>query len=146
MHAVLPAKRGVGYHILFGGFLLAVLFALSSGVYLLWRPGLLHAVTNRGIVNYLGPSDRVAEPCFIPWARVQSLDLVRRTVHTAGEHRWVWCIKVGIDVDDQWPPNDFFGYDADEQVVYLDALSGSPSGRKLLQRMRNAYAQYGRSG
>lgn len=142
-NVVLGPKRGIVYTTLFGLMLFVAVLVLWLGVNLLRRPTVFFQVTERGIVNNLGPLGRLEEPAFIPWSRVESIELVRLMVRHAGSRRgWSYFIALGVAADDDWPPDDFPGYEAAKKVVHLDAFSGTPSRDALLEQIRDVYERY----
>ena len=134
LHWLLPPKRGIVFHVLFGGIGLISLAAVLLAVYMLLNPGILFAVTDRGIVLY----DQGRPAGFVPWSNVESLEFVRRPVRVSNEPGFWFFIAVHVRPSDEWSPDTLPGYIADEGVVLLDAGAGTPSGRRLLEMLEDA--------
>ncbi|RMG34565.1 MAG: hypothetical protein D6725_14050 [Planctomycetota bacterium] len=134
LHWLLPPKRGIVFYVLFGGIGLISLAAVLLAVYMLLNPGILFAVTDRGIVLY----DQGRPAGFVPWSNVDSLEFVRRPVRVSNEPGLWFFIAVHVRTSDEWSPDTLPGYIADEGIVLLDAGAGTPSGRRLLEMLEDA--------
>lgn len=138
LHWLLPPKRGIVFAVLFGAIGLFSLAAVLLAVYMLLKPGILFAVTDRGIVLY----DQGRPAGFVPWANVVSMDFVRRPVRVSNEPGHWFFIAVRVRPTEGWTPDALPGYVAEEGIFLLDAGAGTPAGHRLLEMLQDAHREH----
>lgn len=118
-----------------------------QGVHRLLRPLILVEATEKGLVLHRQPGAPgggvgAAARVLVPWSRIRELDYEVHALPTGIRRSRAECIAVRL-VDEEGPgvPEGFSHLLAplpgtDPGAVYIDAGSGVPGGRDLLERLR----------
>jgi len=108
-------------------------------------PAALFEVTDQGIVSYYNGLDYNGTGFLIPWNRVTSLEYVPYKVFTGGGTTILWVIAVRLECTRGWsfPISVSCVGQSEDNVIFLDAQKGDPSGKSLLTKLQvfaDAYA------
>jgi hypothetical protein len=130
----------VAMRLLAGVLALALGAAFVRSLHMLVAPPVLFEAREDGLVVYRnGP--RYGGPGFcVPWSRVRSMELVRRTLQSGGTRRRVRTIAVKVRCDGGWSLSPEVGHypDGTPDTLHLDADSPRPGGEELLRQLRLA--------
>ena len=129
--------------------LLGVIVAAIGGRGLL-KPRTLFDVTDRGVVMYMeSGAVTLTDPFFIPWNKIESIDYeVRKGVFDANGNGpfTIKTLALKVYTDSAWSPVGKLkrNYEADRNVVHLDAATGTPHGENLVEQVQNVFKRYKR--
>jgi hypothetical protein len=141
---VLFAEESWGLKLLAAVVVFFGLIAVAVGIRNVINPFLLFAATSRGISMYMeGGGVRLAEPFFIPWERVESMNYeVRKAIDARGRRFTSKTIALKVKEDETWMPAERLkrNYKKSTSYIHLDAGTGTPSSQELLRRLEEIKA------
>lgn len=105
------------------------------------RPALIFEVTDQGIVQRMRAGIALESGQLIPWDRIESMSL-REHAGYHGRRSRIIVVAVRVRIDEEWPKETLYNFDAAQNSVMLDAFSGRPAGKTLLERLEKARARY----
>jgi hypothetical protein len=126
LHAVLKALL----------WLLLVVAALTTivGIKQLVHPARIFDATPDGIVQYMRAGIALEQGQLIPWDRMESMELAEASGYHGRRSRII-VIAVKLRTDENWPRESLYNFDNATGRVMLDAFSGKPAGKALLERL-----------
>ena len=138
-----------GLHVVFT-VLLWILFVIALittivGLKQTIKPVLMFEVTGKGIVQRMRAGVALESGQLIPWDRVESLSLDEHAGYHGRRSRII-VVAVKLRMDDEWPKERLYNFDEPRGSVMLDAFSGKPAGKTLLQQLEDARARYAAAG
>lgn len=115
---------------------LLVISAVTTivGVKQLIRPARIFAVTSDGIVQYMRAGIALERGQLIPWDRMESMELTEASGYHGRRSRII-VVAVKVRVDEDWPRERLYNFDEGSGRVMLDAFSGKPAGKPLLEQL-----------
>ena len=127
------------------------LVAGFQGLTQLLRPQVLVEATDRGLVLHRQPGSARATPkrFLVPWKRVERLDYEVHALPTGIRKTRMETIAVRVSPDREAPVPKGLSHllealpGVDPGSVYLDAGSGRPGGRELLELLEELRRRYG---
>lgn len=143
--AVLLGEKSRIFQSLIGAVVLMSVAAFVIGVRNFVNPFVIFEATSRGVLMYMeGGGVRLAQPFFIPWERVESMEYQVRQGFANGEMHTSRTVALKVKTDAAWTPAAHLrrNYEKTAGCVHLDAVTGSIYGRELLRRMEEIKARY----
>lgn len=152
-HLVLPRHDNAAMSGALGVVLTIGIAATVHGISELVRPRVLAEATDLGLVLHRQPgapeSASSAPPRFlVPWPRIRGLRYQVFTLPTGIRRARVKTIAVRLDAEDGFRVPEGFSHllkplpGSDAASVYLDAGTGSPGGRELLEKLEELRARH----
>ncbi len=116
--------------------ILLVVAAVTTivGIKQLIRPARIFGVCNDGIVQYMRAGVALERGQLIPWDRMESMELTEASGYHGRRSRII-VIAVKVRVDENWPKERLYNFDEASSRVMLDAFSGKPAGKPLLDQL-----------
>ncbi|HSS63370.1 MAG TPA: hypothetical protein VLS27_02990 [Gammaproteobacteria bacterium] len=123
-----------------------ILFVASAvttfvGIKQLVRPARIFAVTEDGIVQYMRAGIALERGQLIPWDRMESMELTEASGYHGRRSRII-VVAVKVRSDENWPKERLYNFDEASGRVMLDAFSGKPAGKPLLERLVSLRASH----
>lgn len=104
------------------------------GVKQLIRPAKIFTVTRDGVVQYVRAGIPLERGQLIPWNRMESMELTEASGYHGRRSRTI-VVAIKVYVDDEWPKEQLYNFDEASGRVFLDAFSGKPAGKALLEEL-----------
>jgi hypothetical protein len=116
-----------------------ILFVISVvttivGIKQLIRPARMFEVTSDGVVQYMRAGIALERGQLIPWERMESMELTEASGYH-GKRSRIIVIAIKVMCDEDWPRERLYNFDQASGRVFLDAFSGKPAGKPLLQEL-----------
>lgn len=123
-----------------------ILFVIASvttivGLKQVAKPALIFEVTDQGIVQHMRAGITVNQGQLVPWERVESMSLDEHAGYHGRSSRII-VVAVKLRMDDDWPKERLYNFDEQYGSVMLDAFSGKPAGKNLLNMLVEARMQH----
>ncbi len=136
---VFPQQLHVVFNVIL--WILLVISAVTTivGLKQLIRPARIFEVTGDGVVQYMRAGVALERGQLIPWDRMESMELTEASGYHGRRSRII-VIAVKVRTDDNWPKERLYNYDEVTGRVMLDAFSGKPAGKPLLEKLVNLRA------
>lgn len=116
-----------------------VLFVISVvtvivGVKQLIRPARMFEVTSDGVVQYMRAGIALERGQLVPWERMESMELTEASGYH-GKRSRIIVVAIKVISDEDWPRERLYNFDQASGRVFLDAFSGKPAGKPLLEQL-----------
>lgn len=143
INAVIPAGLHVALKVLLWILLVVSLVTTIVGIKQMVRPACIFEVTEDGIVQYMRAGVALEKGQLIPWDRVDGMELSESVGYHGRSSRMI-VVAVKVRSDEEWPKERLYNYDEARGCVLLDAFSGKPAGKPLLDRLARAAQALGK--
>jgi len=140
-HFLVPADLHVAVRVILWILFVVAVVTTIVGVKQMVRPVRIFEVTKDGVVQYMRAGIALEDGQLIPWERVESMDL-RETSGYHGRRSRIIVVAARLRVDEEWPKERLYNFDEAERCVYLDAFSGNPAGKPLLNKLVEAKSRH----
>ena len=104
------------------------------GIKQLVRPARIFEASRDGIVQYMRAGIALEQGQLIPWDRVESMELTEASGYHGRRSRII-VVAVNIRSEENWPKERLYNFDEASGRVMLDAFSGRPAGKPLLEQL-----------
>jgi hypothetical protein len=141
-HALVPADLHVAVRVILWILFVVAVITTIVGLKQIVRPVRIFEVTRNGILQYMRAGIALEDGQLIPWDRVESMELAEKSGYH-GRHSRIIVVAARLRVDDEWPKQRLYNFDEAEHSVYLDAFSGDPAGKPLLDKLVEAKTRFG---
>lgn len=131
---VFPDALHVVFKVLLWILLVAAAVTTVVGIKQLVRPARIFAVCSDGIIQYMRAGVALERGQLIPWDRMESMELTEASGYHGGHSRII-VIAIKVRVDENWPKERLYNFDEASSRVMLDAFSGKPAGKPLMDQL-----------
>ncbi len=131
---VLPEDLLIVFEVALWVLLVVSVVTSIVGVKQLIRPARIFEVTGDGIVQYMRAGIALERGQLIPWERMESMVLTD-AIGYHGKRSRIIVIAIKVISDEDWPRERLYNFDQASGRVFLDAFSGKPAGKPLLEQL-----------
>jgi len=142
IHVLVPADLHIAVRVVLWILFVVAVITTIVGLKQMVRPVRIFEVTERGVVQYMRAGIALEAGQLLPWERIESMELTEKTGYHGRRSRII-VVAVRLRVDDEWPKERLYNFDEAEHSVYLDAFSGNPAGKPLLEKLAEAKSSFG---
>ena len=131
---VFPQQIHVVFKLVLWILFVAAALVTIVGIKQLLRPARIFGVTDNGIVQYMRAGVALERGQLIPWERMGAMEITEASGYH-GKRSRIIVIAVQVHVDEEWPKERLYNFDEATGRVMLDAFSGKPAGKTLLEEL-----------
>lgn len=131
---VFPDQLHVVFKVMLWILFVISLFTTIVGIKQIVRPARIFEATRDGVVQYMRAGVALERGQLIPWDRMESMQLTEATGYHGRRSRII-VVAVKVVTDENWPKERLYNFDEASGCVMLDAFSGKPAGKPLLEEL-----------
>lgn len=139
--AVFPQELHIALTVVLWILFVIALVTTLVGIKQSAKPALIYEVTDQGIVQHMRAGIAVDQGQLVPWDRIESMSLDEHAGYHGRRSRII-VVAVKLRIDDDWPKERLYNFDEKHGSVMLDAFSGKPAGKNLLNMLVEARTRH----
>ncbi len=131
---VFPDELHVAFKVVLWILFLISLVTTIVGIKQIVRPARIFEATRDGVVQYMRAGVALERGQLIPWDRMESMQLAEGSGYHGRRSRII-VVALKVRTDENWPKERLYNFDEASGCVMLDAFSGKPAGKLLLEEL-----------